>query len=663
LPVPQQIQYGNGTLALRGLKVQLPHNASPEDAFAARELATALSTLAGAAIPVADASAPEHLIRLRRTGAVDALPIPGETAGPNSREAYSLKVTAAGVEIEGKSSAAVYYGTQTLAQLVEGRGANARLPEVTLHDWPVLPYRGVMMDTSHGGLPTEKEIKRHLDFLARWKNNQYYFYSEASIALDGFPILSPEAQFSPAEIRRIVAYARERHIDVVPCMELYGHLHDLFRTERFADLAIVPHGGEFDPRNPRVAEVLKSWVAQLVALFPSKFFHVGMDETWEAPVIAETQKTTAAELYMQQFQLVSSIVRGHGKTLEVWSDMFTAYPNLIPQIPAGTIIVPWGYDRTVYEPYWKPFEDSPLPRFVATGVNVWVQVAPNLELSFDNIDAFLGRGRAHGVTGIINTVWTDDIAVLLKPSFPGLAYGAVAAWQTPPIDRKTFLPEYAQIMYGPAAAADAAAGLAAADRAENALATVVSGKHFNGEQTSPSFWDDPLEPAHLARATAQYENFRQCRLQAEDAIEHLTLAVRKGADPTTLSDILLEARLLDYAGMKNIYAAEFAQFWQTLGPHPDRRHVGFYLSGESSSRDHSRIQDMVDLSGDLQEAYRAAWLDSFTSYRLGGVMDRWTGESQYWWNLDRRFHDFARGFKDGDTLPPLESFSPRRQGQ
>ncbi len=60
-------------------------------------------------------------ITLRRNGALDPLPSPGEKAGPDSRESYSIKVTPEGVEVEGRSSAAVYYGVQTLIQLVEAR--------------------------------------------------------------------------------------------------------------------------------------------------------------------------------------------------------------------------------------------------------------------------------------------------------------------------------------------------------------------------------------------------------------------------------------------------------------------------------------------------------------------------------------------------------------
>lgn len=661
LPQPRQIRYGPGSLPLAGLTVRFASPPADEDRFTASELSSFLGT------PVSETGAAGPAIVLKRSGPVDALPMSGEKTGPDSREAYSIRVTPAGVEVEGRSSAALYYAAQTLRQLVEGNGRSAALPEVEIHDWPSLAYRGVMIDTSHGPLPKEDEVKRQLDFLARWKNNQYYLYSEASIELKGYPLLSPDAQFSQDEIRRLVAYGRQRHIDIVPCMEMYGHLHDLFRVERYSNLAILPHGTEFDPRKPEVAELLANWIDQVSDLFPSPFFHVGMDETHEAPALIDTfifseEKLPAgavknniqpAALYMQQFQRVTELLRQHHKTPMVWDDMFSRYPEMIAKIPPGTILCPWGYDRTVYQPYWKPFENSPLPRFISTGVSIWDQVSPNFDLSFDNIDSFLAAGRPHGVLGMINTLWTDDIGVLIRPAFAGMAYGAASAWQTGRVNRASFFSDYARIMY-PAGADEVAAGLTAISRSEVALAKAVGGQW---EQTSPSYWDDPLTTAHLERAAKERENFRQCRLFAEDAQEHFARAMQAGADASTLSDLALESRMLDYAGMKNLYAAEMADLWRDMGAHPRSQKVEYWFSTELSSHDHSRTQDLMDAAGDLQLAFRSAWLESYTPYRLGAIMGRWNAEVQYWWSLSRRLEAYAGNFHQGDSLCPLESFS------
>src|SRR5579859_1628643 len=240
LPKPREIHYGSGQLPLRGVSIRLAWSASSEDRFAANELAAILSARSSTPVTIAghtDATA--QSITLKRTGPVAALAQPNERPGPDSREAYRLKITPSGGEVEANSSAGLFYAVQTLRQLIEGGDRDGTLPEVEIRDWPALAYRGTMVDMSHGQLPTEDEVKRQLDFLARWKANQYYFYSEASIELKGFPLLNPEGRFTQDEVRTIIAYARQRHIDVVPCLELYGHQHDLFRVERYAGLGFI----------------------------------------------------------------------------------------------------------------------------------------------------------------------------------------------------------------------------------------------------------------------------------------------------------------------------------------------------------------------------------------------------------------------------------------
>jgi hypothetical protein len=281
LPRPQKIQYGAGKLELKGIKISLRPGSSPEDRFAAGELVIALKEITGEQAPIVRGETTARTIAFGRTGTVDPLPGPDDRPGPDSRESYTLRVAPAGAEIRARSSAGLYYAVQTIRQLAEESNGNWFLPEVEIQDWPSLAYRGFMMDTSHGPLPTEDEIKRQLNFLARWKANQYYLYSEASIELQGYPLVNVGARYTQAQIRRIIDYAKERHIDVVPCLELYGHLHDLFRVERYAVLSAVLHGGEINPRNPRVQELLRDWVKQLTSLFPSPWFHVGMDEPWE----------------------------------------------------------------------------------------------------------------------------------------------------------------------------------------------------------------------------------------------------------------------------------------------------------------------------------------------------------------------------------------------
>lgn len=226
-----------------------------------------------------DQSAPLIVINSDKAGS--ELPVPNEKQGKQSREAFQINVTDDKVQITAKSDAALFYALQTLQQLIKTEGTDVCIQGVDIEDYPAFAYRGVMMDFAHGGLLTEEEIKNQINFLSRWKMNQYYFYNEVSIEMKGYPLINYKAQYSQEKIKRIIAYARGKHIDVIPFVNLYGHLHELLRLEKYAGLGFGKYGHDLDPRIPGVQSILKDWIKQYVELFPSPFIHVGFDETWE----------------------------------------------------------------------------------------------------------------------------------------------------------------------------------------------------------------------------------------------------------------------------------------------------------------------------------------------------------------------------------------------
>ncbi len=656
LPRPQEIRYGPGHLRVRGLTVHLPAVAGAEERFAAQEIANFLSERAGVLVAVSEAAAAGVQIVLKRTGPVDALPLPDEQPSPESREAYSIKVTPQGVEILARSSAGVFYGVQTMRQLVEGSGDEAALPEVEIRDWPSVAYRGTMVDMSHGPLPTEEEVERQIDFLARWKANQYYFYSEASLELDGYTLLNPDGRFTKQQVRRIIAYGRERHIDVVPLVELYGHLHDVFRVERYSDLAPISHGGEFNPGNPRVKVLLADWVDQISRLFPSPFVHIGFDETWEIEKAAQRggAGATPAKLYIQQLNDVTRLFEQHGKRVMAWGDIMVKYPQIVSELPPRLIAVAWEYDAEPDKDYMQrlgPLAARRVPHFVQPGITSWNDIAPDFPRTFENVDTFLAAGRRSGALGLINSLWTDDAQILIRMSWPGMAYGAVAPWQSEPMNAAGFFSDYARIMYSAAAAPEVAAALSKLAGAEVHL------QKFLGEGTMLALWDNPFEHPYAQKVLEQEGELRQARLMAEDAQEHLLGALYLGGDPATLESLLLGSRLVDYAGQKFLAAKEMTGLWIAMGPHPTGDQFWREWESEVVYQSHGRLSDLMDAITELRELYRSEWLAEYTPYRLRSALGRWDAEYEFWRRLQARFRAFAKNYHQGDTLPPLESFT------
>jgi hypothetical protein len=658
LPSPQQIEYGSGRLPLRGLSISVS-SPGPEDRFAAQELSSALSRRAGTVIPIAAGNPQGPAITLVRTGAVDALPGPDDHAGADSREAYEIRIDARGAQIRARSSAGIFYGVQTMRQLVEADGAEAFLPEVAIHDWPALAYRGFMMDTSHGPMPTETEIKRQIDFLARWKANQYYFYSEASIELRGYDLVNPDGRYTQEQVRRIIDYARARHVDVVPCSELYGHLHDLFRVERYADLSLIPHGGEINPRNERTQALVADWVQQLAALFPSPWFHIGFDEPWELERAGTILGgVDPASLYIERMKQTFEAVQKAGKRPMFWADVqsgariFEKYPALLSQLPKTVIAVPWHYEPLPdYSGFVAPFAREHVPQVVAPGVWCWNEIAPDYSITFANIDGFVADGRKFGALGVMNTGWTDAGQVLYRTALPGMAYGAVAGWQSAPIKRDEFFTDYSALMYPASAARDVATALDELNSAQESLSDILGGG------TIYRFWEDPFAPARLKRAEDNLGKLRGERVLAEVAQVRLQRALAATGDTYSLPSLLVAARMLDYAGMKYLYAGEIAGFFADAGKNPDRAEISFLLR-QTSVVDHGRISDLLDAITTTRDKYRAAWHDEYTDYRLGVELGRWEMEYEYWARFQMRLEDTFRTFKKGDTLPSLEDLRP-----
>ncbi len=651
LPKPQQVQYGPGQLPLRVLHIRLAGNVADEDRFAASELAAILSARCTTPIPIAESpDGPGPSIVLKRTGPVASLPMPGERPGPDSREAYRLQITATGGEIEAISSAGLYYAVQTLRQLVEGNGDGAALPEVQIHDWPSLAYRGTMIDMSHGPLPTENEVKRQIDFLARWKANQYYIYSEAAIELDGYPLLNPEGRFSKEQIRRIIAYGRERHVDVIPFLELYGHLHDLLRIELYSSLGAFPHSVELDPTNPNVTRLLTDWAGQISDLFPSPFVHVGFDETWRIEDVAKKRaNTTPAELFAGQLGNVAKLFQQHGKAVMAWADVMAKYPAIIDRLPPGLIPVAWAYEAQPDVKKWlDPLAAKHLPHFIQSGVANWQQIAVNFDMTFANIDNFLAAGRRSEALGMINSIWTDSAYCLLRLTWPAMAYGAAAQWQSAPMDRDGFFGQYATLMYPSATASDVAEALENLNKSEVAIERVL------GESSIHEMWGDPFSAANLKRTADHQEDFRQARLLAEKSQTHVYRAIRGGGDSSTLGPLLIAGRMLDFAGYKFLNSLEVAERWRSFGPYNSDRYWNA-IESEVVYQSHGRFADMMVEATQIVATYRSAWLAEYTPYRLGAAAGRWKNEYSYWLRLQNRFRSATRGLKEGSSLPPLES--------
>jgi hypothetical protein len=547
--------------------------------------------------------------------------------------------------------------------MVECSEPQVALPAATIRDWPALPYRGFMMDLSHGQLLRVPEIERQLDLLARFKANQYYFYSEASIELEGYELVNPDGRYTRDEVRRVIEYARQRHIDVVPCMELYGHMHDLFRVEKFAELGLPRYGDEFDPRNPRVLAVLSDWVAQTAKLFPSPWYHVGFDEPWSLGKIGVEPGKDPFKTFIEVLRHVAGEAQRHGKRLMFWADInqgastLSNHPELVRELPGGVIAVPWVYDaRTNYDSFVQPLAEAGVRTVVAPGVWNWNEIFPDYHRSFVNINGLTAAGKKLKALGVLVTGWTDSAQTIYRQTLPGLALSAAAGWQSEPVDSRTFFGDFAVQRYPAAVAAEVAPALEELSTAEEMFEQLMQ------NSTQHAFWDDPLEPGRLARLEQNRAELRKARLLAESAQERLGRARRLAPSDPTLKSLVLAARLFDYLGMKYLYAVEWAGYFRELKANPDPKLVTLYIDIQMNAQDHGMLADLREAISGLKDSYREAWLEEATPYRLPSALMRFDAEWFYWQAVEQGVADqVLHGWSKGEPFPAIAVIRPARQ--
>lgn len=612
LPEPRHIEVGKGNLLLARLRVVVPAGVSDEEAFALGQL--------------------KQLV-----GRGGGVPFSYVIEGSGDKEYYQLSVKASGVKVVAHSAAGLFYAVQTLRQL------GPVSPEVEIKDQPAIKYRGVMMDLAHGALLTVEEIHRQIDFLARWKVNQYYFYNEVSMEMKGYESLNIGAAYTQQQIKEIIAYARLRQMDVVPFVAFYGHLHDLLKREKYASMGIGKYGEELDPRNPKVQEVLRDWIGQYAKLFTSPFVHVGFDETWETNRIAqEVDSSVHSELlWLQHLDFVQKEWKKYGKTVLAWTDMNNYYPDIMSRFPAEAIPVIWEYspDTSAIYHYLGPVLKEGRSFFIQNAVSGWGHIYPSATYTYDNMDLTLKAGMEHGTMGYITSVWTDAVEPFIRPSWSFMAYGCIGAWQGTAPERQQFMDHYCGIVY-PRVSREMKTALDSLAASIETL-TGVLGKNTSNLPggTIIESWSNPFSLYYLNNSREHVSDLKTVRRQSEEAEAQLIMALRKagGEDSVFIRSLLVSAQLVHYTASRFLWAVVICDRWNEAMLGQRKNDFVYYDIGYIC---HGFIQDMMDEGGELKEAYAAAWLSESQPYRLNTMLGRWGVEYGLWQKLLLKMLDY-----------------------
>ena len=277
-------------------------------------------------------------------------------------EAYVLKVTHKGVTIKSSSDAGVFYALQTLRQMT-GDGEIKEIQCCEIKDYPRFPYRGLHVDVSRHFRSVDF-LKKQIDAMAAFKMNRMHLHlTDAAgwrLQIDAYPRLTEFAAWRPQEtwkewwagdrqyclegsaeahggyytkeqMRELVEYARERHIEIIPEIEMPSHSEEVLAAYPELGCSGEPYkDSEFCVGNEESFRFLETVLEEVMDVFPSKYIHIGGDEAgkqhWKTcpkcqQRMKEEEMESVDELQSYMIRRIEKFVLSKGRRIIGWDEI------------------------------------------------------------------------------------------------------------------------------------------------------------------------------------------------------------------------------------------------------------------------------------------------------------------------------------------------------
>lgn len=442
IPKPEMLTAGDGIFELSATTALYVPPAEPEVASIARLLAERLSAATGWSVQVLTESGTPAAGGIHLTQGADA------TLG---EEGYALTVTPDRVSLGAAKPAGLYRGVQTIRQLLPPAIESATpqpgpwtMQCVTITDRPRFAWRGVMLDVARHFFGVS-DVKRFIDLAAYYKMNRLHLHLSDDqgwrLAIDAWPKLTTVGGatqvgggtgaffYTKADYAEIVAYAAARHITVVPEIDMPGHTNAALAS--YAELncdgvARPPYTGievgfsSLCLRHPKTLSFVNDVVAEITALTPGPYFHIGGDEA----------KSTDSVEYARFIEEVQAIVSSHGKQTVGWEEIATG--RLLPT----SLVQHWHRGiaqkaveqgaKVILSPAKKTYLDMKYDASTALGQDWAARI--DVRDAYDWEPATYLRGVSESdIVGIESPLWTEttktrsDIEYMTLPRLGGLA--------------------------------------------------------------------------------------------------------------------------------------------------------------------------------------------------------------------------------------------------
>ena len=354
LPEPQQVELREGDVRFGpAWSIDRGAGVAPGD-VAAETLSEELQSRFGLRAAAGGGTA----VRLEiRAGSVS----PGQALDTDKQaiadQAYRIEIGGSGVAIVANAAEGLFYGVETLVQLLRRRDGGVYLPQCSITDWPDLHLRHIYWDDAHH-LERLPELKRAVRQAAFFKINGFALKLEGHFQFRSAPALVEPYALSPAEYQELTDYALRYHVQLIPFLDGPGHIAFILKHPEYAKYRSFPDSNyELCATNPEAVKFLSGMFQDLAdANRGGKFIYLSTDEPYYVGMAdnpncrekgAAAKLGSVGKLLAQFIGQVAEPLHNQGRTVMFWGE----YPLVVSDIES---LPPYLVNGEVYGPEFDP---------------------------------------------------------------------------------------------------------------------------------------------------------------------------------------------------------------------------------------------------------------------------------------------------------------------
>lgn len=441
IPMPRSVEYHSGNFTISP-ETKFYTNLSAESRQALTDYLEGTSL---GSVPFAESATGNNGIELNLC----------DSSIVTGNEAYRIEIDKKGVRLSANTETGIFYGLQTLLQLLNN-GDNKTLPALTINDSPRFPYRGLHLDVSRHFFDKEF-VKKQLNAMAYFKMNRLHWHLTDGagwrIEIKKYPRLTSFAAWRPFDklndwwvggrtfceqddpravggyytqddIREVVAYAAERHITIIPEIEMPGHSEEVLATYPELSCSGKPYvNADFCIGTEKTFEFLENVLLEVIDLFPSEYIHIGGDEasksSWKTcprcqKRMADEHLNSVDELQSYMIHRIEKFLNDHGRKIIGWDEIIEGGLSPTATVMSwrgeeGGIKAVKAGNQAIMTPgkycYLDAFQDAPNTQPMAIGGYLTLEKVYSLEPVPDS----LSTKEAELILGVQGNVWTEHI--------------------------------------------------------------------------------------------------------------------------------------------------------------------------------------------------------------------------------------------------------------